>query len=159
MSDCPLKLSRFLRNLHCFCACCGGTIQDITDGSPKEAEEQEEEGRESNAEQGATAACFSKKTVLQPKRTRKFWRSDKASKGKLQNLPSKKKQGVNRKEVEKGLEEAYTLHKSVRRKFPRNRVYVAYKDQQFEGDLVDMSLEDTARNCTQTRGRNFTTVS
>ena len=79
MSDCPLKLSKFLRNLHCFCACCGGTIQDITDGSPKEAEE--EEGRDSKAEQGTTAACFSKETVLQPKRTRKLWRSDKASKG------------------------------------------------------------------------------
>ena len=82
MSDCPLKLSRFLRNLHCFCACCGGTIQDVTDGSPKEAgEEEEEEGRESKAEQGTTAACFSKETVLKPKTTRKLWRSDKASKG------------------------------------------------------------------------------
>ena len=80
MSDCPLKLSKFLRNLHCFCACCGGTIQDITDGSPKE-EEEEEEGRESKTEQGTTPACFSKETVLQPKRTRKLWRSDKASKG------------------------------------------------------------------------------
>ena len=79
MSDCPLKLSKFLRNLHCFCACCGGTIQDITDGSPKEAEE-EEEGEELKAEQGKTVTCFSKETVLQPKRTRKLWRSDKASK-------------------------------------------------------------------------------
>ena len=70
MSDCPLKLSKFLRNLHCFCACCGGTIQDITDGSLKEAEEEEEEeGGQSKAEQGTTAACFSKETVLQPKRT------------------------------------------------------------------------------------------
>ena len=31
------------------------------------------------------------------------------------------------------------MHKPVRRKFPRNRVYVAYKDQPFETDLVDMS--------------------
>ena len=31
------------------------------------------------------------------------------------------------------------LHKPVRRKFPRNRVYVTYKAQQFEADLVDMS--------------------
>ena len=76
MSDCPLKLSMFLRNLHCFCACCGGTIQDITDGSPKEAEE-EEEGEESKAEQGKTVTCFSKETVLQPKRTRKLWRKKK----------------------------------------------------------------------------------
>ena len=68
MSDYPLKLSKFLRNLHCFCACCGGTIQDITDGSPKEAEE-EEEGGESKAEQGTTATCFSKETVLQPQRS------------------------------------------------------------------------------------------
>ena len=81
MSDCPLKLSKFLRNLHCFCACCGGTIQYITDGSPKEPEDEEEEGRESKAEQGTTAACLSKEAVLQPKRSRKLWRSDKASKG------------------------------------------------------------------------------
>ena len=129
----------------------------------------------------------------------------KATREKFQNLPSKEKQGVNRKEVEKWLEgeEAYTLHKPVRRKFPRNTVYVTYKDQQFEADLVDMSylskyndgyrylltcidvlskyawvvplknksgedvakarfsphLKDTARNCTQMKGRNFTTVS
>ena len=64
-----------------------------------------------------------------------------ATQEKFQNLPSKKKQVVNRKEVEKWLEgeEAYTLHKPVRRKFPRNRVYVTYKAQQFEADLVDMS--------------------
>ena len=85
MSDYPLKLSKFLRNLHCFCACCGGTVQDITDGSPKEAVE-EEEDRELKAEQGTTAACFSKETVLQPKRTRKLWMSYKAFKGNLGKL-------------------------------------------------------------------------
>ena len=46
--------------------------------SSKEAEEEEEDG-ELKAEQGTT--CFSKETVLQPKRTIKLWRSDKASKG------------------------------------------------------------------------------
>ena len=137
MSDCLLKLSMFLRNLHCFCACCGGTIQDITDGSPKEAgEEEEEEGRELKAEQGTTAACFSKETVLNQKQPGSYGgvtRLLKVTQEKFQNLPSNKKQGVNRKEVEKWLEgeEAYTLHKPVRRKFPRNRVCVMYKDQQF----------------------------
>ena len=57
---------------------------------------------------------------------------------KFQNLPSKKKQVVNKKEVEKWLEgeEAYTLHKPVRRKFPRNRIYVTYKDKQFSPEQI-----------------------
>ena len=105
MSDCPLKLSEFLRNLHFFCACCGGTIQDITDGSPKEAEEEEEEeGGESKAEQGTTAACFSEETALHSKEPGSYGgvtRLLKATLEKFQNLPSKKKQVVNRKEVEK----------------------------------------------------------
>ncbi|KAJ8037999.1 hypothetical protein HOLleu_18960 [Holothuria leucospilota] len=33
----------------------------------------------------------------------------------------------------------YTLHKSVRRKFPRNRVLVNAIDHQWEKDLVDLS--------------------
>ena len=34
-----------------------------------------------NRRTDATDGCFSKETVLQPKRTRKLWRSDKVSKG------------------------------------------------------------------------------
>ena len=43
----------------------------------------QKKGQESKAGQGTTAACFTKEIVLQPKRTRKLCRSDKASKGNL----------------------------------------------------------------------------
>lgn len=48
---------------------------------------------------------------------------------------------IKRKEVQKWLEgeEAYTLHKPVKRKFVRNKVYVSFINEQFEADLVDMS--------------------
>ena len=89
--------------------------------------------------------AFLKKQYYNPKEPGSYGgvtRLLKATREKFQNLPSKKKRVVvKRKEVEKWLEgeEAYTLHRPVRRKFPRNRVYVTYKDQQFEADLVDMS--------------------
>ena len=37
-------------------------------------------------------------------------------------------------------QDAYNLHRPVRKTFPRNRVYVSYKDQQFEIDLVDIGF-------------------
>lgn len=37
-------------------------------------------------------------------------------------------------------QDAYNLHRPVRKHFPRNRVYVCYKDQQFEVDLVDVGF-------------------
>ena len=88
--------------------------------------------------------AFLKKQYYNPKEAGSYGgvtRLLKATQEKFQNFPSKKKRVVNRKEVEKWLEgeEAYTLHKPVRRKFPRNRVYVMYKDQQFEADLVNIS--------------------
>ena len=36
-------------------------------------------------------------------------------------------------------QDTYTLHKPVRRKFPRNRVVVAGIDHQWQGDLADVS--------------------
>ncbi len=36
-------------------------------------------------------------------------------------------------------QDTYTLHKPVRRKFPRNKIMVFGMDSQFESDLVDMS--------------------
>ncbi|GFT49604.1 uncharacterized transposon-derived protein F54H12.3 [Trichonephila clavipes] len=36
------------------------------------------------------------------------------------------------------LKDAYTLHKPVRHKFQRNRVFVSDIDRQFQADLVDM---------------------
>src|SRR3569832_2939227 len=36
--------------------------------------------------------------------------------------------------------DAYTLHKQVRKRFPRNRIIVTTIDEQWEIDLVDMSL-------------------
>ncbi|GFU91972.1 uncharacterized protein TNCV_3765971 [Trichonephila clavipes] len=43
-------------------------------------------------------------------------------------------------EVDKGniKKDAYTLHKPVRHKFQRNRVFVSWIDRQFQADLVDM---------------------
>ena len=151
--------------------------------------------------------AFLKKQYYNPKEPGSYGgvtRLLEATQEKFENLPSKKKRVVNRIEVEKWLEaeEAYPLHKPVRRKFPRNRVYVTYKDQHFKADLVDMShlskyndgyrylltcidilskyvwvvplknksgenvakafqsiLTSSGRNCTQSRGRNFTIVS
>ena len=37
-------------------------------------------------------------------------------------------------------QEAYNLHRPVRKHFQRNRVYVSHKDQQFEIDLVDIGF-------------------
>ena len=37
-------------------------------------------------------------------------------------------------------QDAYNLHRPVRKHFQRNRVYVSYKDQQFEVDLVDIGF-------------------
>ena len=37
-------------------------------------------------------------------------------------------------------QDAYNLHRPVRKHFPRNRVYVSHKDQQFEIDLVDIGF-------------------
>lgn len=57
-----------------------------------------------------------------------------------QNVKRRNK-NITRNQVKQWLqgEEAYTLHKPVRRKFKRNKVYVSFIDQQFEADLVDMS--------------------
>ena len=45
------------------------------------------------------------------------------------------------KTIQKWLEsqETYTLHRSLRRKFPRNRVIVAGIDSQWDADLMDMT--------------------
>ncbi|GFX50567.1 uncharacterized protein F54H12.2 [Trichonephila clavipes] len=41
-------------------------------------------------------------------------------------------------EMIKNMKDAYTLHKPVRHKFQRNRVFVSDIDRQFQADLVDM---------------------
>ncbi|GBO29609.1 Putative uncharacterized transposon-derived protein F54H12.3 [Araneus ventricosus] len=48
---------------------------------------------------------------------------------------------VSRKEIKNFLEGvvAYTLHKSIRKKFPTNKVIVYSIDQQWQADLVDLS--------------------
>ncbi|GBO25915.1 Putative uncharacterized transposon-derived protein F54H12.3 [Araneus ventricosus] len=48
---------------------------------------------------------------------------------------------VSRKEIKNFLEgvDAYTLHKSIRKKFPTNKVIVYSIDQQWQADLVDLS--------------------
>ena len=48
--------------------------------------------------------------------------------------------GVNRLVVEQFLkgEQAYTLHKSARRRYVRNRIYLAGIDAQWQADLADM---------------------
>ena len=48
--------------------------------------------------------------------------------------------GVNRQAVEEFLrgEYAYTLHKPARRRYPRNHIYVAGIDAQWQADLADM---------------------
>ncbi|GBO05176.1 hypothetical protein AVEN_122122-1 [Araneus ventricosus] len=47
---------------------------------------------------------------------------------------------VSRKEIKNFLEgfDAYTLHKSIRKKFPTNKVIVYSIDQQWQADLVDL---------------------
>jgi hypothetical protein len=47
---------------------------------------------------------------------------------------------VSRKKIKEWLQsqEAYTLHRPARRRFPTNRVMVREMDQQFQADLVDM---------------------
>ena len=51
------------------------------------------------------------------------------------NLP-----GVTRRAVENFLksEQAYTLHRPARRRYVRNRTYVAGVDAQWQADLADM---------------------
>ena len=39
-------------------------------------------------------------------------------------------------------QETYTLHKPVRRNYPRNRVFVAGIDDQFEADLQSLSAQN-----------------
>ena len=58
----------------------------------------------------------------------------------------------DRKEVKKWLrgEDAYTLHKPVRYKFPRNKVVVSGIDTQWDADLMDMS-----RYKTENEGHTF----
>lgn len=48
---------------------------------------------------------------------------------------------VNKKDIKKWLEgiESYTLHKDVKRKFPRNRVHVSSIDEQWDCDLIDLT--------------------
>lgn len=54
---------------------------------------------------------------------------------------AKKKYPVTKKFVEKWLQgvESYSLHKQVRRKFPRNKVIVDSIGEQYDMDLLDMS--------------------
>ena len=81
-----------------------------------------------------------RKTYYDPKESGSFGgatRLFQAAREKLKRIHPQ----LRKEEVTKWLEgeEAYTLHKPVRHKFPRNKVYVTFKDQQFEADLVDMS--------------------
>ncbi|GBN09487.1 hypothetical protein AVEN_3439-1 [Araneus ventricosus] len=48
---------------------------------------------------------------------------------------------VSRKEIKNFLEgvDTYTFHKSIRKKFPTNKVIVYSIDQQWQADLVDLS--------------------
>ncbi|GFY16493.1 uncharacterized transposon-derived protein F54H12.3 [Trichonephila clavipes] len=50
------------------------------------------------------------------------------------------KRKYSKKDVKHWLsqKDAYTLHKPVRHKFQRNRVFVSDIDRQFQADLVDM---------------------
>ena len=51
-----------------------------------------------------------------------------------------KKNGIKKYQVDEFLEkqEAYTLHKYVRRKFPRNRTFTTGMDSDWQADLADM---------------------
>ena len=48
---------------------------------------------------------------------------------------------VKHKQIEDWLQkqETYSIHKPVRHRFPRNRVIVSGKDDQFQADLIDLS--------------------
>ena len=143
MSDCPLKLSKFLRNLH-FVLAVEAPYKILQMAAQKKQKRRNKKVGNQRQSKEQQLHAFLKKQYYNPKEAGSYGGVTsllKATQEKFQNLSSKKKQVVNRKEVEKWLkgEEAYTLHKPVRRKFPRNRVYVTYKDQQFEADLVDMS--------------------
>ena len=61
----------------------------------------------------------------------KLYRAAKATKNNLK---------ISRNDVRNWLrsQETYTLHKPVRRNYPRNRVFVAGIDDQFEADLADL---------------------
>ena len=52
-----------------------------------------------------------------------------------------KPKGYTKKEVREWLQsqDTYTLHKPIRRRFPRRRVVVYGKDHQWQADLVDVS--------------------
>lgn len=52
-----------------------------------------------------------------------------------------KDRGISRAQVKEFLakQDAYTLHKPVRKKFPTRRVYVTFMDEQWEIDLIDLS--------------------
>ena len=70
--------------------------------------------------------------------------ADPGSLGGIDRLLRRAKQlkvpGVNRLVVEQFLkgEQAYTLHKPARRRYVRNRTYVAGIDAQWQADLADM---------------------
>jgi transposase InsO family protein len=62
--------------------------------------------------------------------------------GTVKNLHNAvKDQGISKRQIVKWLQKqkTYTLHKPVRKKFPRRQVEVRQIDQQFQADLADMS--------------------
>ena len=60
--------------------------------------------------------------------------------GKTELIKTMKQQGVSKENVTNWLQsqEAYTLHKPVRRKFPRRQTLVDGLHEQFQADLIDM---------------------
>lgn len=68
--------------------------------------------------------------------------SNPASYGGVSKLyAASRKKKISKKQVKDWLasQDTYTLHKPIRQKFSTKRVYVSYVDEQWQGDLVDLT--------------------
>lgn len=67
---------------------------------------------------------------------------------KLYEFARRENTDINKNEVENWLksQNVYTLHKPIRKRFKRNKIYVSYIDEQWECDLVDMKQYSRQNN-------------